>query len=49
VTQLGGSSLTGFMPGGPAAPGGPAQPRRPGNEDVIQGEVINPEDKPPAK
>jgi len=49
VTQLGGSPLTGFMPGGPAAPGGPAQPRRPGNEDVIQGEVINPEDKPPAK
>ena len=44
VSQFGGSPLTGFIP-----PTGQPEPRRRESDDVIQGEVIDPEDKPPAR
>ena len=40
ATQLGGPGLGGFIPGA----GGPAQPSKP-SDDVIQGEVIDPDTK----
>ncbi|TWD84263.1 UPF0716 protein FxsA [Kribbella amoyensis] len=46
VAQLGGNPITGFMPGGykpPTAEQAEAQRRR--NEDIVQGEVVDPDKK----
>jgi UPF0716 protein FxsA len=45
--QLGGGSLTGFMPGRPRQPGPqqPGTPRRRPADDVVEGEVVDPDDR----
>ncbi|HEU4949080.1 MAG TPA: FxsA family protein [Kribbella sp.] len=45
VAQLGGNPITGFMPGTyrPPAPG--TRPTKPPEDDVVKGEVIDPEDR----
>jgi UPF0716 protein FxsA len=54
ATQLGGANLTGFIPGAGPGPGygpgpgpgpGPARPGAPASDDVVQGEVIDPDPK----
>jgi UPF0716 protein FxsA len=50
TAQVGGANLTGFMPGAGAGPGPGPRPARPGasaSDDVVQGEVIDPDQKKP--